>query len=201
MSVLRSGWIVGAVVLGFAVVLVPPALLFWTSIQPEPLNAGTVRIRFQSVRYEAGGLVFLYSVQNLTQHRARFSPDSTRIRALQTADRPLVGYANLKLPLDLPAASAHPVEVRLELPGAKMSMAGEQSDEHTWMVLRQRIPMAPPENEPPVSPLPMRGKLAANDTPPPAPAAFSFEDFLGDLQGFELTDPVRGIKLHFPRGW
>ncbi len=99
----RTGWIGAALGAGFAVVLLPPALLFWSAIQPEPWNSNTVKIRFQSVRYEAGGLVFRYSVQNLTHRTARFVADSTQIRALQPADRPEVGYPNLKLPLELAA--------------------------------------------------------------------------------------------------
>ena len=201
MPTLRSGWIGGALVLGFAVVLAPPVLLFWNAIQPEPWNDNTVKIRFQDMRYEAGGLVFRYSVHNTTQRTARFLPDSTQIRALQPADRPPVGYANVRLPLEFPGDSVQQVEVRLELPGTRMSMWREQSDEQTKMVLQQKTPVAPPDSDAPVSPLPMRGKLAANENQPPAQPNFSFEDSLTDLQGFELTDPTRGVKLVFPRGW
>jgi len=186
---------------GFAVVLAPPMLLFWNAIQPEPWDSNTLKIRFQSVQYEAGGLVFRYSVQNLTHHTARFLPDTTQLRALQPADRPPVGYANVKLPLELPADSMQQVELRLELPGARLSLWREQSDEQTRMVLQHKPPGAPPDTDSPVSPLPMRGKIAANETQPPAQPAFSFEDSLSDLQGFELTDPSRGIRLVFPRGW
>src|ERR1035438_6348635 len=106
----RTGWIGGALAAGFAVVLAPPILLFWNAIQPEPWNSNTVKIRFQNVRYEAGGLVFRYVVQNLTHHTARFLPEATQVRARQPAARPPVGYANLKLPLELPAESVQEVE-------------------------------------------------------------------------------------------
>src|SRR5579863_6059530 len=105
----RTGWIGGALALGFAVVVAPPVLLFWNAIQPEPLDSNTVKIRFQSMRYEAGGLVFRYSVHNLTQRTARFLPQNAQIRALQPTDRPPVGFANLKLPLELPADSEQQV--------------------------------------------------------------------------------------------
>lgn len=197
----RTGWIGGVLALGFAVVIAPPALLFWNAIQPEPWDSHTVQIRYQSVRYEAGGLVFRYSVQNLTHRTARFLPDATQIRALQPADRPPVGYANLRLPLELPAEGMQTVDIRLELPSVRTSMVQEESDEQTRQVLQHK-PMAgaAPETDSPGSPLPMRGKIAANEHQPPAPT-FSLEDSLMDLQGFELSDPGRGIKLVFPRGW
>jgi hypothetical protein len=121
-------------------------------------------------------------------HRtARFLPDSTQVRALQTAGRPPVGYANLKFPL--------------ELPGTHMSMWREHSDEQTKRVLQHKPPGAPPDNDAPVSPLPMRGQIAANENQPPTHPTFSSEDSVLDLQGFELTDLSSGVRLVFPRGW
>lgn len=187
--------------LGFAVVVAPPILLFWNAIQPEPWDTNSVKIRYQNVRYEAGGLVFRYSVQNLTHRTARFLPDNTQVRALQPSDRPPVGYANMKLPLELPADTIQEVEVRLELPGTRLSMWREQSDEQTRMVLQHKPQGSPPDTDLPGSPLPMRGKIAANENQPPAQPNFSFEDSLTDLQGFELTDHSRGVRLVFPRGW
>lgn len=194
----RGAWI-GGVLAGTVVVLIPPVLLFWNAIQPEPLDSSTVKIRFQSVRYEAGGLAFRYSVENLTHHAARFAPDSTRIRALQPPDRPPVGYANVRLPLELPAASVTVVELRLELPGT-LPLSGEASDTLTRSILQHKAPGTPPDTDAPVSPLPMRGKMASAANPPPQPAP-SVEDSLSNLDGFELTDPARGIRLVFPRGW
>ena len=186
---------------GTVVVLAPPVLLFWNAIQPEPWDSETLKVRFQSVRYEAGGLVFQYSVQNLTHRTARFLPESTQIRALQPADRPPVGYANLRLPLELPPDSMKEVEVRLELAGTRLSILREQSDEQTRRVLQNKAPGVLPDNDAPVSPLPMRGKIAAHENQPPAQPQFSLEESLGDLQGFELTDSARGLRLVFPRGW
>src|SRR5579872_2481182 len=159
----RTAWIGAFMALGFAVVATPPVLLFWNAIQPQPWNSNTVKIRFQSWHYQAGGLVFRYAVQNLTQRTARFMPESTQIRALQPAGRPPVGYPNLRLPLELPAESVQEVEVRLELPGTRLSMWREESDEHTKMVLRHKPPGAPPDIDSPLSQLPMRGRIAANE--------------------------------------
>jgi hypothetical protein len=89
----------------------------------------------------------------------------------------------------------------LELPGTRLSILPEQSDEQTKKVLQHKPAGAPPDVDSPLSPLPMRGKIAANENQPPAPPAFSFEDSLSDLQGFELTDSSCGVRLVFPRGW
>lgn len=194
----RVAWI-GGVLLGTVVVLVPPVLLFWSAIQPEPLDSNTVKIRFQSVRYEAGGLAFRYSVQNLTHRGARFAPDSTQIRALQHSDKPPVGYANVRLPLELPAESVTVVELRLELP-VSLPLSGEVSDGLTRAILQHKTPGTPSDTDAPVSPLPMRGKMAPRENPPP-PSTPSVEDSLSNLEGFELSDPARGIRLVFPRGW
>lgn len=194
----RTAWI-GGVLAGTVVVLIAPVLLFWKAIQPEALDSSTVKIQFQSVRYEAGGLAFRYSVRNLTHHSARFAPDSTRIRALQPSDRPPVGYANVRLPLELAAASVTVVELRLELP-ASLPLSGEVSDGLTRAILQHRPPGAPSDSDAPVSPLPMRGKMAAEGNPPPESTP-SIEDSLSNLDGFELSDPARGIRLVFPRGW
>lgn len=172
-------------------VLAPPALLFWNALQPAPWNSNTVKIRFQTIRYEAGGLVFRYSVQNLTHHAAHFLPNATQIRALQPAGRPPVGYANVKLPLELPAGALKEVDLRLELPGTPHSLWQDESGE-------QRQPRGfPPDTESAGSPLPGAFPGRENEMPP----ADLFEDSLTDLQGFELTDPARGILLIFPRGW
>lgn len=195
----RTAWIGGALAAGTVVVLVPPVLLFWSAIQPQPLDSSTVKVRFQSVRYEAGGLAFRYSVQNLTHRSARFVPDSTQIRALQPADRPLVGYANVRLPLELPAESVTVVELRLELPGS-LSLSGEASDGLTRAILQHQPPGTPSDTDAPVSPLPMRGKMASAENPPPQSTP-SVEDSLSNLEGFELSDSALGIRLVFPRGW
>ena len=194
----RVAWIAG-VLAGTVVVLVPPVLLFWNAIQPEPLDSSTVKIRFQSVRYEAGGLAFRYAVHNLTHRSARFVPDSTQIRALQPSDRPPVGYANVRLPLELPAEKVTVVELRLELP-ASLPLSGEVSDGLTRAILQHKPPGTPADSDAPVSPLPMRGQIAPHDNPPP-PSTPSVEDSLANLEGFELSDSARGIRLVFPRGW
>jgi len=196
----RSLWIGLALTACFLVVTAPPVMLFWSAIQPEPWNSNTVKIRYQSVRYEAGGLVFRYHVQNLTHHAAHFYPETTQIRALQPSDRPPVGYANVRLPLEIAAASSQLVDIRLELPATRLSLSTDYSDEQTKMVLQHKPPGSAPDNDSPVSPLPMRGKIARNESQAVAPA-FSFEDSLTDLQGFELTVSNKDVRLVFPRGW
>ena len=172
-------------------VLAPPALLFWNALQPEPWNSSTVRIRFQTIRYEAGGLVFRYSVQNLTRHAAHFLPNATQIRALQPAGRPPVGYANVKLPLELPAGALKEVDLRLELPGTPQSLWREQAGDP------RQTPGVPPDAE--SSGAPIAGTAEGRESGTATPDFL--EDSLTDLQGFELTDPARGILLIFPRGW
>lgn len=186
------GWTGFVLTLATLAVLAPPALLFWNALQPEPWNSRTVKIRFETIRYEAGGLVFRYSVRNLTHHAARFLPNATQIRALQPAGRPPVGYANVKLPLELPAGALKEVDLRLELPGTPQSMWQEQSDGQTRKSQES-------DNESPGSPEAVPATLPGRESNM-APANL-FEDSLTDFQGFELTDPARGILLIFPRGW
>jgi hypothetical protein len=185
--------------MGFAVVLAPPALLVWHALRPLPWNGQTLKVRFESVRYEAGGLVFRYSVENTTGRMARFLPGETEILALQPKDRPVVGFANVRLPVDLPAHSTQPVELRLELPsiGLLQPATGDQNR----AILNPQLPSAvPSDQEAPVSPLPM---LDPPEKPPTAQPSvqFTVEDSLLDLDGFELTDLHHGLKLLFPRGW
>src|SRR5437764_12099417 len=121
----RSLWIGLALTAGFLVVAAPPVMLFWSAIQPEPWNSNTVKIRYQSVRYEAGGLVFRYNVQNLTHQAAHFYPETTQIRALQPSDRPPVGYANVRLPLEIAAQSSQLVAIRPGLPATPLTIQTE----------------------------------------------------------------------------
>src|SRR5262245_32173205 len=98
----RTGWISAALTAGFAVVLAGPVWLAWHTLRLPAWNHQTLNVRFQTVRYEAGGLVFAYLVENRTFRTARILPEHTRIHALQQVDRPTVGYPNLPLPLVLP---------------------------------------------------------------------------------------------------
>lgn len=159
-------WVIGAALaLGYAAVLAPPLLLVRHAVEPD-WNDETLRVSFDSIHYEAGGLIFRYSVENRTGHTARFLPGETEIRALQRKERPAPGYANIRLPVNLPAHSTKAVELRLELPGNGPTG---------------------PSREPTASSQPSFW--------------LTVEDSLLDLDGFELVDPARNLKLVFPRRW
>jgi hypothetical protein len=194
----RTVWIVAGLMLGFAVVLAGPAVLVWDNFIASPLNERTLRAEFQSMRYESGGLIFRYTVHNLTRQAAQFHPALTEVKALQSKDRPAVGYPNVMLPLNVPPRSSHIVEVRLEL-ASMMEPPATLSDDQTRRVLQNPAPGAPLIPEAPVSPLPMRGPVA------PAPmrvvTEFSLQDALIDLDGFVLVDETSGVRLVLPRGW
>ena len=197
----RTWLIGGALALGFAVVLAPPALLVWNVLKPAPLNEQTLIVRFEAVRYDAGGLVFSYTVENTTGRMARFLPGETEVRALQPNDRPVVGFANVRLPMDLPAHSTQVVELRLELPGP--GGIGPSNAEQNRAILKPK-PLPPPAagDDAAVSPLPMIDPPQTAPAPAPRRSLQAMvQDSLLDLNGFELTDRNRGLKLVFPRGW
>jgi hypothetical protein len=194
-------WIAAALGIGFALALAPPALLVWNRVRPQPWDSRSFRVRFESVRYERAGLVFTYLLQNRTRRSARLLPELTIIRALQAADRPLAGYVSMFLPLDVPAHSSQHVEVRLELPSPREPLTSRRaSEEQTARVLRHQLPDAS-DREAPVSPLPMRSPPAGRsppDTELPNPYLVSP---LNDLDGFELINQTKGVRILFPRGW
>ena len=193
-------WVIGAALtLGYAVVLTPPALVVWDMVRPMPWNEHTVRVQFESVRYQPGGiLIFRYSVENSSGRTARFLPGETEVKALQPDDRPVVGFANVRLPMELPAHANKMVELRLDLPTA--TVIQPPAAEQNRAILAPPLPSTTSTNQDaPVSPLPMM------DPPPkeekPAPKLHTIEDSLLDLNGFELTDQSHHLKLVFPRGW
>ena len=193
-------WIPVALVLGYALALLGPGALLWSYLRPEPWNARTLRVRFEAVRYEAGGLVFTYSLENRTRRSARLLPGTTSIRLVHPADAPTIGYAVVRLPLQIEGRSTQHVELRLELASLRRpALSPRLSEEQTARVLQHKIPGGS-DQEPPVSPLPMRG-LAA----PPAEARERaepvFENPLNYLNGFELVNESKGLRILFPRGW
>ncbi|MDR3699132.1 MAG: hypothetical protein P4L56_05820 [Candidatus Sulfopaludibacter sp.] len=171
----RTVWILAGLFFGFAVVLAGPALLFWDFLHPNPWNETNLNAKFQFVRYESGGLVFRYTVRNLTSRDARFRPTLTEIRALQSKDQPAVGYPNVLLPFEVPANGSHSLDVRLELPSFRQLSSGMSFGEFG----------SPP------SPAPAS----------PSATGFSPQDALTDLEGFELVDETNGIRLVLPRAW
>ncbi len=170
----RPIWIVAGLMLGFAVVLAGPAWLVWDWFRPAPWDESTLRAEFQSVRYESGGLVFRYSVRNLTRRVAQFEPTLTEIHALQAKDRPLVGYPNVLLPFDVEAHSSHVLEVRLELPSGSAALDAGPS---------------------------FGGQPTMSSTPEGGSVGETPDEALTDLDGFELVDAIHGMRLLLPRAW
>ncbi len=172
---IRTVWILAGLLTGFAVVLAGPALLFWEFLHPSPWNETNLNAKLQFVRYESGGLVFRYTVRNLTSRDARFRPTLTEIRALQPKDQPLVGYPNVLLPFEVPANGTHTLDVRLELPGLRSLSSGMSFGEF--------------------------GSPPSPAAAPPGMPGLNPQDALRDLEGFELVDESDGIRLVLPRAW
>jgi hypothetical protein len=162
---------------GFAIVLAGPAALLWDAVRPEPWDLRTLRVRFESARYESAALVFTYRIENRTHRSVRLLPEVTRILVRQTTDRPPLGYPDLALPLELTAQSAQRIEVRLELPADRFKS------------LEAELPEEPP----------MQAKQSASPEPV-SPEAF-LDATLRDLNGFELVNESKGVHLLLPRGW
>jgi hypothetical protein len=85
-------WIPVALALGYALVLLGPGALLWSYLRPEPWTVRTLRVRFESVRYERAALVFTYLLENRTRRSARLLPDRTSISLVEPADGPIIGY-------------------------------------------------------------------------------------------------------------
>jgi len=191
-----------ALAAGFATVLAGPGWLLWNAVHFQGWNPQTLSVRFQNVRFEAGGLVFRYILDNRTYRTARFLREHTEVRALQQTGRPMVGYPNLPLPLVVRGHSRQLVEIRLELPTSPFSRWSGISEDQTRRVLQNRLPDVS-RGEALVSPLPMhsteRDRTAKAEAPPPP--VWSPDESLLDLDGFELVNRPQGTHLRFPRGW
>jgi hypothetical protein len=188
-------WIGGALLLGLLAALAGPVWLVRQYLRPEPWNP---RVRFASMRYEAGGLVFTYVVENRTRRTVRFLPDTASIHAIQSKGSTAEIYVSAALPLELDGHSSRSVEVRLELPSEPPGVP------HTSH--RQDGPMpgsiAPGASDlnVHVSPLPTPGQQAETAADQPAPQK-AVEDPLTSIEGFELIQKRTGLKIVFPRAW
>jgi hypothetical protein len=192
-------WIPGALAFGSVLVLLGPGALLWSYLSPEPWNARTLRVRFETVRYERAALVFTYLLENRTRRSARLLPDRTSIRLVQPADGPTIGYPVIRLPLEIEGRSTQHVELRLELASMRgPALSPGLSEEQTARVLQHKIPGASDQG-PPVSPLPMRGPAVPPEETEPAEPIFG--DTLKYLNGFELVNESKGLRIVFPRGW
>jgi hypothetical protein len=195
MTTRRSWWIGVSLGVELTIVLAGPAALVWNELRPEPWDFRTLKVRFESARYEAAALVFTYRIENRTRRSVRLLPDVTRILVRQPADRPPLGYPALDLPIELTARSAQRIEVRLELPGRPLTSVGAELSEEQARRILQYAPRDASDADPAVPPLPMR------DLPPEPASPELLEATIEDLNGFELVNESKGVHLVLPRGW
>jgi len=190
-----------ALALAVIVLLAAPIALAWHWLRPEPWDARHLRVRFESVRYERAALVFTYRLENRTRRSARLLPDRTTIRLLQPGGGLVLGYPVVRLPLDIEAHETQRVEVRLELATPRAAvLTPRQSEDQTAQVLRNKLP-GMEEQDSPLSPLPIFKAQAASSDPPFASADDLLANILTKLNGFEVEDASRGIRIVFPRAW
>jgi hypothetical protein len=177
----------------FAIVVAGPAALVWNQLRPQPWDGRTLRVRFESARYEAAALVFTYRIENRTHRSVRLLPEVTRILVRQPEELPALGYPDLDLPLDLTAQSAQRIEVRLALPS------------HPWIselhrrVSQDAAPDASASNSQ-FPGLPIRDLPPRSEPEPVSPDSL-LDSTLEYLNGFELVNESKGIHLVLPRGW
>ena len=195
----RIAWTLAAAV---AVLLAGPIVLLWHALAPSPWDAQDLRVWFESVRYERAGLVFTYRLENRSGRSTRLLPKLTTIKLMQSADQAVAGVPAIDLPLDIEAHSTRPVEVRLELPIPRFEAEERRkSEEQTRRVLQHKLP-GPHDLESPLAELPMSRPPA----PPPTADVVKdveslFTDSLSAVDGFELSNAAKGIRIVFPRGW
>lgn len=180
--------IASTLILGLAAVLAGPSWLAWNAFRERPWDARTLRIRFDSVRFDRAGLVFTYVVENRTWRDAKFIPGRAEIKAVQEEDLPTAGYPNLALPLEFPAHQEQRVEIRLELPAPQSWGSSNGKDARAALQNNPGDPKAP-------------FGLPPQAEPEPQPRARTAAESLRYLDGFDLIDAARGVKIRFPRGW
>jgi hypothetical protein len=154
-----------------------PALMLWNAVRPAPWDSHALRIHFESVRYEAAGLIFTYSVENRVWRSLRLLPEQTEIRLLPVEGQAPAGYPSFP-PLLLEGHSTGRVELRMELPA-----------DQARFFERPLAAVTPPSGATPLAPVDLR---RPDDW---------IEASLRSLAGFELVNPSRGVRLTFPRGW
>ena len=178
-DITRAQW--AAIAASVLAVTIPPAWLAWSVVRPAPWDSHTLRVRFESVRYEGAGLTFTYSVQNRVWRKLQLLPDQMDIQAVAAGRLP-PGHAAVRAPLILEGHSTERVEVRMELPMKPMgALAITPAD---------RVPEA-------------AGGCGGATPPTAQPAVLEnwIDDVLRNLNGFELIDGGRNVHLRFPRGW
>jgi hypothetical protein len=168
-----SRWAAAGVLPALIVVLAGPALLLWDALRPEPWTERNLHVTFLSARYEAVSLVFTYTVENRTGRSVYLAPNATQVRALQRRQGPVVGRAFVQFPIEFPAHGLQAIEVKLDLPAGKEPMALSE----TPGAIRRPPPMDAPSVEAIIS------------------------SSLENLDGFELVNEGKGLRLLLPRRW
>ena len=179
-------WTVAALAIAVVLLVAAPIALAWHWTRPEPWDARHLRVQFESVRYERAALVFTYRLENRTRRSARLLPDRTTIRMIQPGGEPVLGYPVVRLPLDIEAHATQHVELRLELASqGGAALLTRHWDDQATGVLRHKLPAA--------------------QAAPAEPSFASAEDLLASIltkmNGFEIEDAGRGIRIVFPRAW
>jgi hypothetical protein len=129
MSKLRT-WSIGlALAAGFAVTLAGPAWLLWHAMEPDFGDRSALDVRFDSMWVDRGAVVFSYVLRNSTSREARLLPADTAVDVLLSKDGEPLGYAVMRLPLELAPHASQQVEVRLEVPAI------------FWAPLRNGLPL------------------------------------------------------------
>ncbi len=169
----KTAGIALALAAGWLVVLAGPAWLLWDAIRPEPWNAQTLVVKFESVRYDEAGLVFRYTVENRTSRLLRFLPGQADLRVLQKPDVPEAGRPSVRLPLSLEPRSENVVEVRLEIRMPRQTPGSSRSLGQDWVGVS--------------------AGTSAGERFEPNP--------LDNIDGFELTEQRSGARIVFPRVW
>jgi hypothetical protein len=191
-----------ALVVGCLAVAALPSMLVWNTVRPRPWDSHTLSVRFESVRYEAAGLVFTYAVENRAWRSLRLIPEQTEVRLVPAAEQIPAGFPNLPTVLLLEGHTTQHIELRMELPAeptANQPLSGEISGENGKRVLQQFFAgitagnglAALPPGSPAAAAMPM--EIPQPDT--------LIEDTLRDVDGFRLVNPAKGVNLLFPRGW
>ncbi len=178
----RTRWLAFGVLPAVAVVLAGPSLLLWDALRPQPWTARNLRARFQSARYEAVSLVFTYIIENRTGRAVYLAPKATQIKVRQRSDRPTVGWPFVQFPVELAPHSSQQIEVRLDLPSGRQPVGGPfaMSDVpgESGAPLNRQAPSVDPQSI---------ERLIAKS--------------LEDLDGFELVNQGKSLRLLLPRGW
>jgi hypothetical protein len=193
MTARRSLPIGVALGLGVAVILAGPIALLWSEFRPQPWDLRTLRVHFESARYETAALIFTYRIENRAHYALRLLPEVTRVIVRQTPGRPTPGYPSVDLPFDLPSHTSQLIEIRLDLP--LRDSRSQMSDEQSKRILQFETPAQTPN----LTPIP-----AAN-LPPVASQSSSpdtiLDSALVDLDGFDLINESKRVHIVLPRGW